>query len=121
MWKNFPVNLAPVLLAAALTVPARTSSAQVCNLLAVEVVTRFGCRMPANAANHFLHISMPGFSTAAIQDIGTHVYVFTDDAGLFGISRTITGLFGTYELSARMFFLPGEVTPRTANVTLQNE
>ena len=119
MSKKIVIKFVLLLMGAGLMAGMPTASATSCTLATYPFITNFGCIMPANSRNHFLHVSVAPFVSAAIQDVATQVYVFTEDAGIFGIERTITGLYGqAYSLSGRAPFPPSPFAPI---VTLSND
>lgn len=52
--------------------------------------------IPANAQNHFVHVSVGPFQTWSVHDVGNGVQVGHGTNGILGTERTITGLFGRY-------------------------
>jgi hypothetical protein len=76
--------------------PVRAAS-QSCNIdLALP-----DCRtspVPANGQWHFVHIDVSSFLTYSVVDAGNGVRVAHGTTGVFGTSRTITGLYSRYYL-----------------------
>jgi hypothetical protein len=116
MFTNTAVRFAALLIAAGVTVPALPSHAQETWAILVPWETRFTAPIAANAKFHFLHVSATPFSTVAVQDLRTQVFVLTENVGLFGLSRTITGLYGVYGGSGRTIAYP----PMTGRMLVSN-
>jgi hypothetical protein len=52
--------------------------------------------IPANAQNHFVHVSVGPFQTYSVNDTDMHVQVAHGTNGILGTERTITGLTNHY-------------------------
>jgi hypothetical protein len=119
MLNKLSIAFTTILTAAAVLAPPSPLHAESCTHVLVPYLTTFGCVLPANATDHYVHIYVSPFATAAIQDLWTQVFVFTEDAGLLGISRTITGLYGgAYGSSGRA--LPTGLNQFPAYFTFSN-
>lgn len=106
MPKKTAASLAALLMCGALTVPAQTSHASSCAISLWTGDTVFTCFMEPNPDNHYIHVTASPFTTVAVQDIWTQVFVLTEDVGLWGLNRTIVGLYGYYIGSGRALPVP---------------
>lgn len=93
------LTAAALIMGAALTAPAATASAASCWTTTNPAFTSFTCRLPANSTNHFIHISTGPFVTVDAIDFHSFVRVYHGKAGVWGIEKTVTGLYSVYYLA----------------------
>jgi hypothetical protein len=55
----------------------------------------------ANAANHFIHISVSPYMSYQVVDTANGVVVASGKAGFLGVRKTITGLYSRYHAAIR--------------------
>ena len=116
MFKNAAARFTALLIAAGLTVPALPSHAKDCWAILIPTQTTFTCALGANPEAHYLHVNATPFSTVAVQDLGTQIFVLTETVGVFGLSRTVFGLYGVYGGSGRTWAYP----PMTGKLIVSN-
>jgi hypothetical protein len=95
MSKRPSMLIAAALLASAVfaTRPAR---AAYCGATAIPGYPTYTCSLKSNAANHFIHVSMTPFVVARLIDVHKDVVVYRGAAGIWGIEKTVTGLYDLY-------------------------
>jgi hypothetical protein len=52
--------------------------------------------VPANSNSHHVHVSVSSFLHWSVKDVDTGVTVGSGNSNLWGVERTITGLYGRY-------------------------
>lgn len=85
-------------LAAGMIMPATAAHASSCTQVLSQRFFQYSCTLPANSANHFVHVSTSSFVTVEAYDVDSLVTIYSSQSGWTGVEKTITGLYGNYRL-----------------------